>query len=106
MRVDCYKTDHLSWCHSALWRPAWTREDTSGPVVTSLPVSLTLTGLGQRFSVPHSAGVEDAALLVPWVGPGFQCAHPCLRHADLRGLSKGPALTVHGEGGTPMDTHL
>ena len=48
MKVDCYKIDQLRWCHSALWRPAWTREhkwpcrDPSVHVFTLIGLTLRL----------------------------------------------------------------
>lgn len=74
------------------------QEDTHHPVMILLPKSLTLTGLLCPQFGEHGG---RCCLAGPRSGPGFPCAHLCLRHADLRGLSKGPALTFHGEGEHP-----
>lgn len=72
----------------------------SSLVVTLCSVSLIWTGLAQAFSVPYLVSMVwgEAALLLPWVWPGFFCTHHCLRHTTW-GTLKSPVLIIHGECG-------
>lgn len=82
--------------------PAWTQEDTSGPVLTLLPVSLMLTGLTLILLCPLSecgcccfAGPMNMAAFLYMLIPvsGIQISEDSAR----------PALTIPTVRGTPTD---
>ena len=63
--------------------PAWTREDTSGPVLTLLPMSLMLTGLTLILLCPLLSDCGCCCFAGPMNMAAFQHAHHCLRHPNL-----------------------